>query len=103
LDNEYLYVQEHEVKITTADNSVITVPEKQPLSLTSFDFIKFAEFILKVKDRAWEDLNSKYDEEYLLKLQESLITSFTEDNLFQHFNEVLKESDFATKINEMSE
>ncbi len=103
LDKQYLYVQEHEVKITTADNSVITVPEKQPLSLSSFDFIKFAEFILKVKDRAWEDLNSKYDDQYLLKLQESLITSFTEDNLFQHFNKVLEESDFSAKITEMSE
>ena len=64
LDNNYLYVHSHEVSLASADWKEVIVPENKPLDLLSFDFIKLEKFIKDFKDKAWQDLNTKFDEEY---------------------------------------
>jgi hypothetical protein len=37
----------------------------KPFSLINFSFIEATKFIENIKDKTWEDLNKKFDKEYI--------------------------------------
>ena len=72
LENEYLYVTDHEIVVTRDSWEQIIVPERQPLSLWDFSFLQLFEFIKDIKDTAWEDLNKQIDREFLNNLRQGV-------------------------------
>lgn len=72
LDNDYLYVYKHEVKVTNSNWKEKIVKERMPFDIKLFSFIQLEKFILKIKDKAWVDLNKKLDFEYFSKLKKEL-------------------------------
>lgn len=83
LEKQYLSVDSHQVLVVRENGENYTVKENTPLSLDTFSFIKLQQFISEIKDKAWEDVNKKFDKEFLLKLQKQLsekIQSITKIN-----------------------
>jgi len=65
LNNNYLQVVDHKVTVKTLEKS-ITVDENKPFNIKTFSFIALEKFIKSIKDKAWQNVNSKIDKEYLL-------------------------------------
>lgn len=79
-DKDYVYVENHE--ITLKNNKTweeITVWENKPFSLKTFSLLELQEFLLNLKDKTWENLNKKLDNE-LLKNLKTWITNELEKN-----------------------
>lgn len=64
LDNNYLFVDKHEVKLTRNDWKTEVVSENKPFDLTKFTFIDFVKFIQTVQDKAWKKLNTSLDKNF---------------------------------------
>lgn len=72
LDNDYLYVTDHKVDLTTSSWELIEVNEKQPLDLKTFSFMDLHEFIQKFKDKTFEQINIQLDNDLLVILRKRL-------------------------------
>ncbi|QFR39722.1 FecR domain-containing protein [Candidatus Gracilibacteria bacterium 28_42_T64] len=102
LENEYIYVLDHEVTLTTNDKSFI-IGERDPFSLKTFSFIQLEKFIRDIKNQAWEALNDKYDTEYLEILKQEALEKFKENIILKKFDEVIQSEDLEKLIGTMSE
>ncbi len=102
LENEYIYVLDHEVTLTTNDKSFI-IWERDPFSLKTFSFIQLEKFIRDIKNQAWEALNDKYDTEYLEILKQEALEKFKENIILKKFDEVIQSEDLEKLIWTMSE
>lgn len=76
LTNDYLYVIDHSVDLLTSDWNNIIINENNPFSLETFSFLKLEEFINKIKDTDWENLNIKIDNELFNWLKEQIYSDF---------------------------
>lgn len=74
LDNNYLYVIDHNVNIKTNTWEEFVVPEKKPINLINFSFIKLEEFILNIKDKSFDEFNRLKDIEYYESIKLSIIS-----------------------------
>ncbi len=63
LSKDYLYVKDHKVDLTTSDWKTITVSSENPFDISNFKFLDLEEFLRNIKDRAWEELNTKIDKD----------------------------------------
>jgi len=71
LERDYLYVISHEVKIIK-NNQTKIIPEKKPFIISEFSFVWLVEFISKIRDKSWEQLNKQLDIEFYTNLLNQL-------------------------------
>lgn len=88
LDNEYIYVTDHQVALTSAEGKSFVIDKNQPFSLSSFSFIDLAKFIRSIKDKAWEDLNKQIDIEFINWLKAQVLENL--DNIHFDVNNLSK-------------
>lgn len=80
-DKDYVYVENHEITLKNLKTTrEVLLTEEKPMSLKTFTLIDLQEFILKFKDKTWEEINKKLDNEMLLKLQEWLKKELQKNN-----------------------
>ena len=75
LENDYVYLDKHEVKLTKENWEVQILNENtksKALRISDFSFIDFAKFIRLIKDKAWQSLNIKLDKEFYNKIKKWL-------------------------------
>ena len=73
LDKEYVSVTKHKLSlIKNIDQEVFEISEENPFSLKTFSFISLKEFIKNIKDKSFEELNKKFDNEYINALTDKL-------------------------------
>ncbi len=76
-DNQYIYVQDHEVTLKSKSGKDYLIKENSPFSIDTFSFIDLQKFINEKFDKTWEDLNKKLDTELTEKLKVSLLENKT--------------------------
>ncbi len=69
LENDYLYVVDHKVELTTIDWDSYSIEENKPFDIKNFDFLKLEEFINKYKDSVFEDVNRRLDNELFRQIK----------------------------------
>ncbi len=80
LDKEYINVISHEVTLVDQNGKKYLLEKDKPFSLISFSFIDIKEFIENIKDKTWEDLNKKFDKEYIKWLTDNLNKQISKNN-----------------------
>ncbi len=88
LDNNYIHVINHKVTLKTKEGESFDILENSPFSLETFSFIDLREFILNVKDRAWEDINKNFDIKFINSLKAKLKESLKNNNPLQIISEI---------------
>ena len=98
LEKQYIHVTDHQVNLKKQDGTEIIISEDKPFSLETFSFVALSEFILTMRDTAWQDINTTFDQKYILGLKDSLENSFKKNNpltvfleLFSKKYKILKE------------
>ena len=81
LDKDYLNVLSHELSLKTKDWKLIKILEDEALSLSNFSLIDLNNFISKLKDDAWENLNKWLDKSLVENLKSSLWDNLGKNNL----------------------
>lgn len=75
LDNDYISVVKHKISLLRkTDNKSFEINEEKPFSLKTFSFIDLAEFIKSIQNKAFEELNKKFDTEYFKILKNNIIS-----------------------------
>ena len=92
VENDYIYVADHQVNLTKEDGTEIIISEDKPFSLETFSFISLTNFIQNVRDTAWQDINRTFDQNYVLDLKDALEDNFRANNPLTVFLEI-----FSTK------
>lgn len=73
-DSDYLYVADHEVKVSNTSWETKT--------LYTWEWIRFSSFsladLIQIRDKVWAELNDKMDVEYYKQLREELLNSVKE-------------------------
>lgn len=72
LDNEYLFVSDHEVSVSSSEWSSYTIKTNQALSLRNFSLVDLQEYIKDFKDKTWDEINKWFDNELLKSLKAQL-------------------------------
>lgn len=73
-ENDYLYVQDHQVNVTNLEWDVKLIQAWEWFLFSSFSIDK----LLEIRDKAWEKINSDLDTEYYNNLREQFLNSFSE-------------------------
>lgn len=76
LENDYVSVLKHKISLVNNEWKIYKIEENEPFSIKTFSFIKLQEFIEKIKDKNFEDLNFKLDNEYINDLSMKLLKEF---------------------------
>ncbi len=80
-DKGYIYVEDHEVTLkNNTNNSEITIWKNKAVSIKTFTLIDLQEFMLNLKDKTWNEINKKFDKEFLLNLQNWITNKLSENN-----------------------
>ncbi len=88
LNNDYLSVIDHNIKLITSSWELISIDENRPLDISSFKFISLEKFIQSFKDKDWEKLNLTFD------LQ---LFNWLKNQIHNNLDELLKFKDFNIK------
>ena len=80
-DKDYIYVENHEINLknTTTWKEVLLSKDK-PMSLKTFSLLDLQEFLSKLKDKTWEEINKNFDKELLSNLQTSITNNLQKNN-----------------------
>ena len=78
LEAWYISVLDHQVSLKKQDGTEVLITENKPFSLKTFSFIALSDFILNIRDTAWQDINTDFDASFLLGLKTSLEADITE-------------------------
>lgn len=99
LNNDYLYVVDHKVTLTSSWKLII-IDENKPFNIRTFNFIILEKFIKEFKDNVWESINTKIDKEYFISLKEQLNNEIIELNKFKEINiePILKDQKAREKL-----
>ena len=103
LENGYIYVLDHEVRLTTENKGTVIIWERDPFSLKTFSFISLEKFIREIKDNAWETLNKSFDTEYIKILKNEAYKALEDNILLQKFDGIVNSEDFEKVLWSMSE
>lgn len=76
LEKEYISVTDHKIELLSPEGKSFIISKNKAFSLSFFDFISLQEFITKVKDKSWEQLNKKHDIEFLEDLKKKIAQDF---------------------------
>lgn len=71
LEKDFLSVSDHQV-LLKKDGKEQTVSENQIFSFSTFSFIELSKYISELRDTAWTQLNTEYDQAYFQDLQQKL-------------------------------
>jgi len=85
LNNDYIQVIDHKITINTQEKS-FTIDENKPFNIKTFSFISLEKFIKSIKDKAWQNMNSKIDKELFLELKTKLNTNIENFKKFKDIN-----------------
>lgn len=69
LENNYVYVDKHEITVTKDNGDSIVVPEKKPFDIRTFSFIALQKFLQDSQDIIWSELNKRMDKDFFIKLK----------------------------------
>lgn len=69
LENDYLYVIDHKVDLTTENWDSYSIEENKPFDINNFDFLKLEKFITEYKDSFFENVNRKLDNELFREIK----------------------------------
>ncbi|MDP2090917.1 MAG: FecR domain-containing protein [Candidatus Gracilibacteria bacterium] len=69
LENDYLYVTNHKIDLTTSNGEKLIINEQEPFDIKTFSFIKLENFIKSIKDKSFEEINKQFDKELILNLR----------------------------------
>ncbi|MDD3646375.1 MAG: FecR domain-containing protein [Candidatus Gracilibacteria bacterium] len=72
LENNYVYVDKHEITVTKDNGDSIVVPEKKPFDIRTFSFIALQKFLQDSQDIIWSELNKRMDKDFFIKLKGKL-------------------------------
>lgn len=76
LDNDYISVIKHKIALSWKNIEKISISENEPFSLKTFSLIELTDFIKNFKNKKFEELNLKFDEEFFewlkIKINEKL-------------------------------
>jgi len=61
LEAWYISVLDHQVSLKKQDGTEVLITENKPFSLKTFSFIALSDFILNIRDTAWQDINTDFD------------------------------------------
>lgn len=78
LDNNYVYVVSHKIELLTNLWEILQIKEKQSINLLNFSFIKLEEFIIKYKDKSFDELNRVMDNKYFEELSKIILEELNE-------------------------
>jgi len=77
----------------------LTIGEDEPFSIKSFSFIDLEEFVKKVQDIDWKNLNEKLDNELLLKLKDDFYAYLEKQKKFYNISSFFsKEQSFLSEL-----
>jgi len=80
LDNNYIYVSDHEVSLKVKNWKTYKIWQDKPFSIKSLNFVDLQIFMLNIRNKAWENLNNKFDINLINNLKNKLETSLKENN-----------------------
>ena len=103
LENDYIYVADHQVNLKKEDGTEIIISEDKPFSLETFSFISLTNFIQNVRDTAWQDINKTFDQKYVLGLKDALEDNFKANNPLTIFLEIFSAKHKILKELEMGQ
>ncbi|MDD3793336.1 MAG: FecR domain-containing protein [Candidatus Gracilibacteria bacterium] len=69
IERDYLYVIDHKVELSDSSGNKLLVEEKKPITLSNFSFIQLEEFIRNIRDNTFDEINRKFDIEFMNKLK----------------------------------
>lgn len=69
IERDYLYVIDHKVELSDSSWNKLLVEEKKPITLSNFSFIQLEEFIRNIRDNTFDEINRKFDIEFMNKLK----------------------------------
>lgn len=80
-EKDYVYVENHEIKlINTKTSKEVTLSKEKPMKLSTFTLLELQEFLLKIKDKTWQEINKKMDKELISSLKDWLTKQLKENN-----------------------
>ncbi|NDK08187.1 hypothetical protein EOM39_02975 [Candidatus Gracilibacteria bacterium] len=80
-EKDYVYVENHEIKlINTKTSKEVTLSKEKPMKLSTFTLLELQEFLLKIKDKTWQEINKKMDKELISSLKDGLTKQLKENN-----------------------
>ena len=85
LKRDYIYVANHEVSVKKEKETKI-ISQNQAFSISKFSFINMKKFIKKIQDKAWEEMNKKYDKKFFKNLKDNISKKIDIKNI----DEILK-------------
>ncbi len=83
-DNDYLYVQDHQVTVSNTSWQEKTIQAGEWFIFSSFTLDK----LLELRDKAWEKLNAEMDTEYYKNLREELIKRYESSWISSFFRNI---------------
>lgn len=72
LENNYIYVDKHEITVKKDNWDTLVIPEKKPFDLKTFSFISLQKFLRDSQDIIWSDLNKRLDKDFFINLKSKL-------------------------------
>lgn len=75
-----IFVQNHEVELDNWEQQKI-VTEWTAFNFKTFSLVDITEFLNSIRDKAWEDYNTLWDDQYLGQLKDELLESFSAENV----------------------
>ena len=88
LEQDFIYVTDHQVALTKQDGTEVIISEDKPFSLETFTFVSFTEFVSTMKDSAWQDINTTFDQKYIVWLKDTLEWNIKQNNPLTVFLEL---------------
>lgn len=93
-DNDYLYVQDHQVKVSNTSWQEKTIQAGEWFIFSSFTLDK----LLELRDKAWEKLNAEMDIEYYKNLREELIKKYESNSIINFFKNIFSSENKALSL-----
>jgi len=83
LEKDYLYVESHEVKLTSTSWNTEIVSENKPFIISEFDFSSLINFIKDFQDNTFRNINLNLDKEFYKELLSKIwnLNDFTSDKI----------------------
>lgn len=104
LENETVFVEDHKIHIKNDSWESLTIGEDEPFSIKSFSFIDLEEFVKKIQDIDWKNLNEKLDNELLLKLKDDFYAYLEKQKKFYNISSFFsKEQSFLSELEKWQE
>lgn len=72
LEKDYIYVENHEVKVKKWDKEEI-ISKNNAFSISTFSFIEIEKFVKNIQDKVWSDVNKNLDLWFIKDLKKDVL------------------------------